>query len=244
MVHASWRPLSGFRGKPADMVRALQESVGPQGLLAMPSLTYQNQSSREFLALGKPMDVRRSVSQMGLLSEVFRRSREVRRSLSPTHPILAWGEGADAFLAGHQRCEVPFGRGSPFDGLLARGGKILCIDAPFSTVTFTHYLEDRIAGSLSFSLYDPGPMIGTVVDYEGVRYPVPTRVISEQANRLRREERLVAELDRAGLMRRGRVGNTRLLLLEARAMTECVERMVAAGRGFFDLTTEQGGPAA
>ena len=32
MVHSSWQPLNGFRGKPADLIAALKEVVGPGGL--------------------------------------------------------------------------------------------------------------------------------------------------------------------------------------------------------------------
>lgn len=180
------------------------------------------------------MDVRRSPSRMGLLSEVFRRGKGVRRSLSPTHPVLAWGARAEEFLAGHERCLVPFGVGSPFDKLLRWNGKILTLDAPFSTVTFTHFLEDRISGKLPFSFYDPEPLTGIVIDYEGGRLEVPVRVIGEQANRLRREERLVEILERERIIRRMRVGNARLMLIEVGAMTNCFDRWVDQGNNLFD----------
>ncbi|WP_412851818.1 AAC(3) family N-acetyltransferase [Ectothiorhodospira shaposhnikovii] len=234
MVHASWRPGNGFLGRPSDMVTTLKDLVGHQGLLIMPSLTYQNESSREFLARGVPMDVRRSPSQMGLLSEVFRRGKGVRRSLSPTHPLLAWGHRAEEFLVGHDEALVPFGPQSPFGRLLEWNGKILTIDAPFSTVTFTHFLEDRIAQTLPVPLYEPEPMEGTVIDYEGVARKVPVKVLSATANRLRRDDLLEAELLKEGVLKRRRVGNTRLGLLDCRAMTEVVDHLVASGRHFFD----------
>ncbi len=237
MVHASWRPDNGFRGSPADFVAALKQAVGPDGLLAMTSMTYHNQSSAEFLRRGKPMDVCRSPSRMGLLTEVFRRDPEVRRSLSPTHPVLAWGRDADAFVAGHDATPCPFGPDSPFGRLLARDGRILCIDAPFASVTFTHFLEDRIRDTLAVPLYEPEPLDGTVIDAEGRRRTVPTLVLSAAANALRREERLVRRLDDAGVLRRTRVGNTRLLFMDCRAVTEAADRMVAAGESFFDTPT-------
>jgi len=234
MVHASWLPYSGFQGRPVEMIQALKDAVGPNGLLIMPSLTYHNKSSKDFLAERIPMDVRRSPSQMGLLTEVFRRNREVRRSLSPTHPLLAWGARADWFVADHEQAPEPFGGGTPFAKLLELNGKILAIDAPFSSITFTHFLEDRIAPVLPFALYEPTPMAGIVVDYEGRRREIPVRVLSDTANRLRREERLVAALEKARVLRRARLGNTRLLLVECQTMTQCVDRMLASGESFFD----------
>lgn len=83
MIHASWQALNGFKGRPVNMVNSLKELVGPAGLLVMPSLTYQNESTHDYLLRYKPMNVRRTPSMMGLLSEVFRRGKEVRRSLIP-----------------------------------------------------------------------------------------------------------------------------------------------------------------
>lgn len=234
MVHSSWLSSNGFLGKPVDMVNALKELVGSDGLLSMTSMTYQNESSREFLSRGVAVKLRRSASKMGLLTEVFRRGKGVERSLNPAHPLLAWGDRAAWFIEGHDKVECSFGKGSPFDKLLQLKGKILCIDAPFSTITFTHFLEDRIAASLPFELYEPEPMLGRVIDRDGVEYGVTTRVLSEAANSLRREERLIQALDKLRLIQRFRVGNTRFLLIECVPMTQCVDKMVAEGDVFFD----------
>lgn len=234
MVHSSWLATNGFVGRPLDFIDTLKSVLGAHGLLAMTSLTYQNESSAQFLARGEAMNVRRSPSRMGLLTEVFRRGRDTRRSLSPTHPILAAGPRAAEFLQGHEHCLVPFGIGSPFDRLRAWGGKILTVDAPFSTITYTHYLEDSIADTLPFPLYEAEPLHGVVIDYDGRHLQVPVKVLSDQANRLRREHRLVERLQHAGLMRTRRVGNTRLMLLDARAMAQELHAWTASGGRLFD----------
>lgn len=233
MVHASWLPDNGFRGGPAGFVAALKEAVGPDGLLVMPSFTYHDESSAAFLARGGVMDLRRSPSRMGLLSEVFRRDRGARRSLSPTHPLAAWGRDADAFLSGHDATPASFGPDSPFGRLAERGARILLVDAPFSTITYTHFLEDRIRGTLAVPFYEAEPRRGEVVDAAGNRRSMPVLVITEAANAARRESRLVAALERIGAFRRARVGNTRLAVLDCRTMLETVDRMVEAGDSFF-----------
>lgn len=234
MVHASWAADNGFRGKPAEMIGALRRALGEDGLLAMTSMPYHNRSSAEYLAAGRAFDVRRSPSQMGLLTEVFRRTRGVLRSASPTHPVLALGPGAAEFLAGHESVLAPFGPGTPFARLLERDGKVLTIDAPFSTITFTHFLEDRIKDSLPFSLYEDEPMTATVIDAEGRERRLPVLVLSRLANQRRREARLIAALEERRAIRRARIGNTRLMLIACREMTACVDAMRARGESFFD----------
>ena len=237
MVHATWTPNNGFRGSPADLIAALQSAVGRDGVLAMTTMTYVNETSAEFLARGKPMDVRRSASRMGLLTEVFRRSPDVRRSLSPTHPVCAWGGRAADFLAGHEATPFSFGPDSPYGKLAAWGGKLLGIDTEFDTFTFTHHLEHRSRGSLPFAFYESAPRPGVAIDQTGRRVSVPTMVISQQANAARREPRLVARLERQGLLQRKRIGNTRLLFLDCRAAVASVDSMIAEGDTFFETSS-------
>ncbi len=235
MVHSSVSAHSGYQDRPLDMIGALKAAVGPDGLLVMPSMTYTD-SSKAFLLRGAEMNVRRSASQMGLLTEVFRRGRDVRRSLSPTHPLLAWGGRAEHFLAGHHETDRPFGPDSPFQRLLDLDGKVLCIDAVPETVTFTHFLEDRIHDRLPFALYERERYTGKVIDADGRPHLVPTRVLSDESRRRRREDLLWKKARMLGITRRMRVGNTSLMLLRCRELTALVERMYSDGQSLFSDT--------
>jgi aminoglycoside 3-N-acetyltransferase len=239
MLHSSWRPLNGYKGTPAQFCAALREHLGPEGLLVMPSHTYHNQSSAEFLAGGKPMDVRRSPSAMGLLTEVFRRNKETVRSLSPTHPLLAWGQDAQAFIADHEKTDRPFGPASPFARLLERNALLLCLDVGFSSITFTHFVEDRLQDTLPFPLYEAEPMTGTVIDREGNHIACPTRVLSAIANRQRREPRLIEHLTRVGRLKQQRLGNSRITHIRATDLLSGAEDLAQNGAHFFDPPSSQ-----
>lgn len=234
MLHSSWRPLNGFKGTPAQFNTALREQLGPEGLLVMPSLTYHNQSSAEFLASGKPMDVRRSPSAMGLLTEVFRRNKVTVRSLSPTHPLLAGGRDANNFIADHENTDRPFGPASPFAKLLERNALLLCLEVGFSSITFTHFVEDRLQDTLPFLLYDAEPMTGTVIDREGMRIECPVKVLSTIANRQRREPRLIEHLTQAGKLKQQRLGNSRMTWIRAADLAVGAEELARHGPHFFD----------
>ena len=234
IVHSSWLPFNGFQGKPADVVRALKEAVGPEGLLVMTSMPYHNMSSAQWLAKGKPMNVRRSPSMMGLISEVFRRSEHVCRSLSVTHPLLAWGRDAEAFIEGHENAEKPFGAASPFARLLERDALILGFDAPFASFTYTHFVEDQLAATLPCALYEPDNRSGVVIDRNDRQIDCSVKVISAQANSLRRESRLVEHLKNTGVLHVGKIGNTRLTWIRAADHSRESARFVATGGHFFD----------
>ncbi len=234
MLHSSWRELNGYSGKPANFCAALRSYLGPEGLLVMPSLTYHNMSSAEFLATGKPMDVRRSPSAMGLLTEVFRRGKGVVRSLSPTHPLLACGADAANFIEGHAATDRPFGPDSPFSRLLDRNAMLLCLDCGFSSITFTHCVEDRLQTTLPFPLYEADPMPAVSIDRDGNRIETKVRVLSREANRLRREARLVAHLTQNGTLRQARLGNSRFTWIRASDLAAGAQALATQGAHFFD----------
>lgn len=234
IVHSSWLQYNGFRGKPADLVKAFQSAVGPTGLLVMTSMPYHNMSSAQWLAMGKPMNVRRSPSMMGLVSEVFRRSEGVLRSLSATHPLLAWGTAAEEFIAGHQNTDRPFGPDSPFAKLLDRDAIILGFDVAFSAFTFTHFVEDQIAETLPIALYETDLMRGIVVDANGTTCEQWVRVLSAEANSLRREHRLVEKLKDDGVLHEGSIGHTSLTWTRAKDVLAGAGSLVAEGKNFFD----------
>jgi aminoglycoside 3-N-acetyltransferase len=232
MVHAALRPDSGYTGTPAQMIAALKAAVGEQGLLVMPSMTYSD-STQAFLLRGEPVRQRTSASRMGLLSEVFRRGKGVLRSLNPAHPLLAWGEGAAGFVAGHEQVDRSFGDGSPFGRLLERKAKLLCIEAPLESITYTHFLEDRHRERLPLALYHPQPIDGVIIDAAGVPHTVPTRVLSD-ASRQRRDEQPLWQLARRrGVVHELRVGNTTLRLLACTELTALFDAEFEAGRHWF-----------
>lgn len=244
MVHSSWQPLNGFNGSPAKFCAALREHVGPDGLLVMPSLTYYNMSSAEFVAGGKPMDVRRSPSAMGLLTEVFRRGKGVVRSLSPTHPLLAWGKDAEDFVADHETTDRPFGPASPFARLLDRDAMLLCLDVGFSSITFTHFVEDRLQGTLPFPLYESEAMTAIAIDREGKRIECPTRVLSATTNRQRRLPRLIEHLTSQGALKQARLGNSRFIWIRAAELVQGAEQLAFHGPHFFDSPSQTAAPDA
>src|SRR2546425_534962 len=105
------------RGDPVEVIRALQDVLGPRGTLMMPTLPFTG-SAIEYTSRDLVFDVRRTPSRMGFITEVFRRGPEVVRSLHPTHSVAVWGNNVDAIVAGHHVAETPCGRPTPYGRLL------------------------------------------------------------------------------------------------------------------------------
>ena len=77
-------------------------------------------------------------------------------------------------------------------------------------------------------------MQGEVIDISGQSFFVSVNVLSDKAREARREERLIKEMDKQGLLTFRRIGNTRLLVVECTAFVNCVDKMVKKGNIFFD----------
>ena len=226
LMHGGWSPFSGFRGTPPALLDCVVRVIGDRGTLLMVSMAYAG-SAHEFLTQGAPFDVRTTMSRMGLLTEVLRRRAGVLRSLNPVHPVLALGPQADWLVAGHDGTLFSCGEDTPFEKLARVGGKILLYDVPFLTATFLHHLEHRFQDRLP-RVYHEEILEATVVDAEGVGRRMKTRVFDPRTARLRDQVwlDLQEEFRRRGALRSSRLGNTRLMLLDAPGLIQCADALL------------------
>jgi aminoglycoside 3-N-acetyltransferase len=225
LVHSNFEPNSGFQGTPLDLANALVELVGSKGNLLMVSIPFRGAAS-DYLALGKPFNVRKTMSMMGLVTEMFRRREGTLRSLHPTHPVLAYGKDAAWLVADHERCLYPCGAGSPFEKVHRLGGKLLFFDVSFQSITFFHYVEDLLKDRIALPIYGERLFTASAVDASGAQHVVRTYAFSKVP---RAAEKLEAEMLRRGMIRDGRVGNSRFQLATTADVVACFTAMVEAG---------------
>lgn len=125
----------------ADLhVEAIKAFVQGRNLW-MPSFNYD-------FCEGVPYDLHRTPSQVGPISEYFRKREAVWRSPVPVFSISGTGTSP---VSDSVACLFldPFGRESLFEELCMLDGSILWWGAPFASTTFIHYVE-RISGVLSY----------------------------------------------------------------------------------------------
>ena len=143
MVHSAFDKFVGFQGGPVEAVEALQRVVGTGVTLVMPTIPFRT-TAIEYALRDPVFDARRTVSKMGLITETFRRSASVVRSIHPTHSVAAWGSKAHAIVAGHERAETPCGRHTPYGRLLGHDGKILLAGVSQNAMTFCYFAAEEL----------------------------------------------------------------------------------------------------
>lgn len=131
VVHSSYKSID-FEGSPEEVCKSFMEAIGEEGLLVMPA--------HSPIVKGTPFNPGRTPSEVGAITEAFRRLPRVSRSLHPSHSVAAWGRGAKELTAGHQLVDSE-GEGSPFFKFSQTDGKILMLGCTLRACTMGHVAE-------------------------------------------------------------------------------------------------------
>ncbi len=165
-VHLSYKAIGEVEGGADTVLDALSEYM-QQGLLVLPSHTWDYVDTKNPV-----MDVLYTTSNVGALTELFRKRPGVQRSLHPTHSVSALGKDAQEFVSGEEKIGTPCGEGGAYHKLWQRNAQILLIGVDFARNTFIHGIEewDGAVGSISDEKTDL-----YVINHEGQRLYTPQR---------------------------------------------------------------------
>ncbi len=141
-VHSSLSRLGHVVGGADAIIDALIETVRPEGCIMMPSFSMRG-SMMSYLDQGEIFDVRSSPSQVGLITEIFRKWPGVLRSLHPTNSLLAWGERARELLRDHDKSLTPYGPYTPY-GRIAEEKNSFILMLETHIHSLLHHLQERV----------------------------------------------------------------------------------------------------
>lgn len=120
-----------------DVIDAFVAAVGgDEGLLMVPTFCYCYSGPGNH-GVYHP---EKTASRTGLLTDLFFRREDARRSLSPTHPVAAIGARAEQIIKDHDKC-TPLGIDSPFHRLAQAGGWICYLGTNSKTLSLLHVAE-------------------------------------------------------------------------------------------------------
>ena len=174
-LHSSLSKFGEIEGGPETVIDALDEVLGPEGLIAMPAFPLVG-GTVEYLSTYPVFDVRSTPSTMGALTERFRTSPGAVRSLHPTHSVSARGPGAEQLVVGHADAETPFGEGTPFARMIERGMVQLWFGVGLRIFTLYHSFECLRPGGFPIEVFAEDRMDARVIDEAGRERTVSTLV--------------------------------------------------------------------
>lgn len=140
LVHTSLETLGKIEGGAETVIKALLSTLGSEGTLIIPTLTYKSVDGIEnmmFSAKDTPSDV-------GELSEYFRTMPGVIRSIHPTHSACGYGKYAKDLLKEHELDRTPCGPHSPYRLIKELGGQILFLGCGLDKNISMHGIEELV----------------------------------------------------------------------------------------------------
>jgi len=150
MVHSSFNNLLPmYEGGAMELLTALIEYCGSERTLVMPAFNFgeDGEGARKTLKKNPRFDLRRAPSQMGLLTELFRRTKGVIQSRHPAYRLAALGPHAEALISGHERAPRGMGLGTPFDYMAKHNAQIVGIGKGMQVMTQVHHVESLMGES-------------------------------------------------------------------------------------------------
>jgi amino acid adenylation domain-containing protein len=234
LMHSAFRVFNGFQGTPDQVIECVLNVVGQSGNLLMVSMP-SGGSTYDYLKAGIPFDVNNTTSAMGVIAETFRRRPGVVRSLNPAHPILAYGPAAQWIISDHEKMMYSCGKGSPFEKILQLNAKGLFFDVSLGRMTFFHYLEDRFKETLPVKLYEEAPLESIVIDANGNEKIVKSYIFSQEARKYRSNRDLLQEVIKDKGMKTGKIGRTKLIVLDLNHVVECAQKMISSGKPLWKI---------
>jgi len=217
ILHSSQDALGPVEGGVVTTVRALKDVVTPAGTLLLPVFSSPRPDG--------VFKVRRTPSRVGLITEAFRRSRDVKRSLHPTHSVAAWGKRRDEFLDGHEKTSA-LGADSPFHKAAKAGADLLMVGCDFTTLSLVHVAEAIARPPYLGKVFYPGyNRTLTLIDYEGnAREVPPVDNPTDSAAFTRVQE----EAERRGLLTHPRLASAECLKADAMSVLNTAVEMLRA----------------
>jgi len=195
------------------IIDAFLETVGPNGLVAVPTLTATFAPSSPDGPVGLVFDPDTTPSRVGSVTNAFLARPDRKRSRHPTHSLAAIGARAEEYVADHEKGSTfdrisPYGKNFDWDAWLCFFG------TDNRTNTTLHVVEDWMGlpyMATSRALVK-GPD-GQPVEVEVTKSPKGYR------NFYKRNSRAAQVLAQAGIMRWTQIGNARVGLMKCR---ECM----------------------
>lgn len=252
LFHSSLKSFGYIEGGADAVIDGALLAVGDRGTLAAPTLV-----QRDFANAYKNWDKNRTPSDVGRITEVFRKRPEALRSDQATHSVAAIGPMAKFLTEGHTAYgprpsiygDYAFAESSPWQKMYDLGGKVVFMGATIESNTYRHFIEARMIARALAAVRDEGAkreLLSRLAGFDD--RPEYFREAAEKEKNgtpmrlafpyLRGDDYLREVLASAGLEKDTFCGASRFMLFEIRAMVDEVERRIAENPSNWILSPE------
>ncbi len=156
IFHTSLKSFGVVDGGAETVIAAIKEYL-KDGTVVFPALRLNN-----FKDAFKDWDIKNTPSDVGLISETFRKQQGVLRSDQETHSVCAFGVNAEYITEGHKTgrkrigmlSDYAFGHNSPWQKMYDLDGKVVMVGVTLAYNTFKHFAEYKFVDDVLQSIGD------------------------------------------------------------------------------------------
>lgn len=206
------------------MIDAFLEVIGKDGLLVMPAFSALNYDESKKMYV---FDVKNTPAYTGTVPETFRKRKNVFRSISPTHSLIAYGKKAKWFTENHEKCDNPYGKEGPFHKLMELDAKIFLIGVDQLANSSIHIVEDSYK-DFPFKVWT-GKNKVLVIYPDRSKKIIHARWHFPNLYKIRDNNMLEKPFLKEGLMKIYPFFNTELRVIKVRDVKDCMERLAKKG---------------
>ena len=123
---------NSIENKIETLISGITNYIGPTGTLVLPTFTYSSTKNNVY-------DPNKTQSEVGIVTEYFRKKKNVLRSLNPIFSVASIGKLSDNFK--NSSTSDCFGKGTCFDLMYKYNFWIVTLGCSFDRVTFIHYVD-------------------------------------------------------------------------------------------------------
>ncbi|OMF22519.1 AAC(3) family N-acetyltransferase [Paenibacillus sp. FSL H8-0548] len=238
IMHSSMKAIGGFVvGGAAAVVLAIEECIGNQGTLVMPTHTSDlsdpanwryppvNKSWWDPIRAAMPAFAAdlTPCNNMSVINECFRKQNGVVRSNHPQVSFAAWGSRKDTITADHSLAAC-LGERSPLARIYEADGWVLLLGVDHNKNTSLHLAEYRAEYKTKAELTNGAPIL-----IDGERQWVNFQDIDFESDDF--NELGEAFEQETALVRRGKVGGADAMLMPMKELVDFAVKWMEANRG-------------
>ena len=168
-----------------------------------------------YLKTLKEFDVRTAPVAMGAVNERIAEMQEAKRSVHPTHSIVAIGKDAEYYTSEHFKDVTPFGIHSPYYRLIERRGKVVLFGTGINSLTLVHVCEDLLGDYCPNKIYTKKVYKIPCINENGETVVVSTRSHNPLCSIGRDLEPFVQGLKDEGIVVSYVIGESDVIVLDA-----------------------------
>ncbi|HEY3358253.1 MAG TPA: AAC(3) family N-acetyltransferase [Polyangia bacterium] len=232
VVHSGYRALGPVEGGPATVAHALACAAGADGTVLAPAFTTDLIDPATWPVPPAPAERARLMAamplfdpdvspphKMGAIAQALWRLPGVRRSRHPVTSWVALGPRAEELLRDHD-LEDPEGLGGPVGRAYQADAQVLLLGVAHDANTTIHLAESLLDMPHLYALPDRYP----VATADGRREWRPVTKTTKCSDGF---VKLAPHLERASVVRHGRVGDAETLLVRSRDVVRAVTDLLA-----------------